>query len=99
MRFSLKALLILVTAIVLFCGYSQWRRQDILKECEYFKSQDIEIIVPNGWSDYIWQRRPSKALLITPSRHIYDEAMKVRLDKLGIKEIFWESAEVTSKPN
>jgi len=38
-RFNLAALLMLVTAIALFLGYAQWRRQSILREAEALETR------------------------------------------------------------
>jgi hypothetical protein len=57
-RFSLKAMLLLVTAIGLFLGYSQWRRQRMLAECRELQAKGAIVLLPSGFLDYFWQRRP-----------------------------------------
>jgi hypothetical protein len=59
-RFSLRALLILVTALGLFCGYSQWRRHHLLRTCSMLEQRGISIQLPSSWQDRVWQRLPSR---------------------------------------
>jgi hypothetical protein len=60
-RFSLKTLFAVSTAIVLFLGYSQWRRQNILRESEQFREIGVTVHVPSESFDYVWQRRATSA--------------------------------------
>jgi hypothetical protein len=57
-RFSLRLLILLVTAVGLFLGYSQYRRREIQKVCEGLKADGYVFAVPQKWHDYIWQRKP-----------------------------------------
>lgn len=57
-RFSLRALLILVTVVGLFLGYSQWRRQRMIRRCQWYASQGYFLDLPNDIRDWIWQRMP-----------------------------------------
>jgi hypothetical protein len=58
-RFSIRGLLVLVTAIVLFLGFSQYRRREILKVVADLKSDDYVFPVKDNWFDrYVWQRKP-----------------------------------------
>ena len=59
-RISLRGLLILVTAIVLFMGWSQYRRRTILEQSKDLKEDGYVFAVPDTWYDaVIWQRKPS----------------------------------------
>jgi hypothetical protein len=61
-RISLRGLLLLVTAIGLFLGAREWRRQSVLKLCEEIKYDPLLGIYvtdfPNDWRDSIWQSGP-----------------------------------------
>jgi hypothetical protein len=58
-RFSLKSLLMLVTVVGLFFGYSQWRRHRIIQEADEINRQGILTAeLPNEFIDMIWQRQP-----------------------------------------
>jgi hypothetical protein len=48
-RFSLKALLILVTAVGLFFGYAQWRRLQLLEECDELVAAGANVRVEDSW--------------------------------------------------
>lgn len=85
MRFSLKALLIVVTGLALFCGYSHCRRQEILRkvnELETLSGGTVE--VPNEWQDLLWQRHPTYSNIA----ECCNEYVR-RCDELGIKEQHW----------
>jgi hypothetical protein len=57
-KFSLRLLILLVTALGLFLGYSQYRRREILKVCVELEKANYAFVVPSKWHDLIWQRRP-----------------------------------------
>jgi hypothetical protein len=85
-RFSLTSLLIVSTAIVLFLGYSQWRRQLILRRVDELTTRTYASVeVPNNWIDLVWQRRP-----ISSHVYVYSPEWKVTCDELGIKKIEWQ---------
>jgi hypothetical protein len=63
-RFSIRGLLILVTAIVLFLGFSQYRRREILKVAAQLKDEGYVFEVPDSWHDRIFQRKPTVARII-----------------------------------
>ncbi len=56
MRFSLKALLMLVTALVLLLCYAQHRRRWILATSDELTREGFVFIVPDAWHDSFWQR-------------------------------------------
>ena len=60
-RFSLRGLILAVTAIGLFLGYSQYRRQEILKAYKELHDYGYSSFagVPNAWHDHLWQRQPN----------------------------------------
>jgi hypothetical protein len=84
MRFSLKALLILVTVLGLFLGYSQRHRRAILSEAVYLRGQGIELVVPGAWSDWLWQSKPTEAYV---RRRIRTQALAERLFRLGVRRV------------
>src|SRR4051812_40277664 len=57
MRFSLKALLILVTAFAVFFGYSLHRRQRMIHARELLRNAGVYVELPNEPIDWIWQRK------------------------------------------
>ncbi len=60
MRFSLKAILLLVTFLAVFLGYSQCRRQNILRQVKEIEQLGGQVTLPNELRDYLWQRYPTK---------------------------------------
>jgi hypothetical protein len=56
-RFSLRALLKVATALILFLGYSQWRRNWIHEECQALMTLGVDIVLPNELRDNFWQDR------------------------------------------
>jgi hypothetical protein len=58
-RFSLRALLIVATALILLLGYSQWRRRNILQACEKLVRDGYQFPVSDTWKDYLWQQKPT----------------------------------------
>jgi hypothetical protein len=57
-RISLRGLILLVTCLSLFLGYSQYGRNEILKACAELKRDKFIFSVPNEWYDRFWQRKP-----------------------------------------
>jgi hypothetical protein len=79
-RFSLRALLILVTAMALFLGYSQWWRHSIRTLVKELGTIGVDIayrpppmvsaetgVLPNEFRDELWQRAPT-----TASIHVFE---------------------------
>jgi hypothetical protein len=64
LRINLRGLLILVTAVVLFLGYGQYRRQWILKVCAELEKDAYVFQIPNECHDSIWQRKPSVGIVV-----------------------------------
>ena len=62
-RFSLRGLILLVTAVGLFLGARDWRKREVLKLCDQLQkdanADRYMFDVPNSWHDYIWQRKPT----------------------------------------
>jgi hypothetical protein len=46
------------TVLIVFIGFSQWRRQRIIDKGRWFATQGFELDIPNGFRDLIWQRMP-----------------------------------------
>jgi hypothetical protein len=68
-RISLRALILLVTAIGLYLGAREWRRQSVEKLCAQIE-EDSRLdgyiyILPNDWLDKLWQRKPIMAKTYT----------------------------------
>jgi hypothetical protein len=72
MRFSLKAMLLLVTALGVFLGYNQWRRRGILDLSKQLDGEGYFVTVPSEWSDYIWQRNPFVGYIRVPQWAVVD---------------------------
>jgi hypothetical protein len=80
-RFSLRGALILLTAVGLLLGYSQWRRNFILSQVDSLKAEGVELEAPHTWRDLVWQRPPASAY-----DWAYSKQIEERLDNLGVKE-------------
>ena len=63
-RYSLRVLILLVTATVLFLGFSQYRRREILKVCDELRKDGYVFSVPNDLRDQLWQRIPTVASVV-----------------------------------
>ncbi len=101
MRFSLKAMLALVTVFGLLLGYSQWRRQMILSLSRFLDERGLSVPVPSSWLDQVWQRTPRRAVVRHPAysqtsldaqtvglmTFVVDDEMKDALNELGIAEV------------
>jgi hypothetical protein len=83
-RFSLASLLIVSTAIVLFFGYSQWRRQNILRQAAQFERRGARIALPASYGDYLWQRHPRSATIY------YTKIRSIALDSQGLIRQLYE---------
>ena len=57
-RFSLRGLILLVTALGLFLAVSQSRRREIHATAEQLRKESFEFVVADSLRDLIWQRRP-----------------------------------------
>src|SRR5215216_4196105 len=76
-RFSLRALLIAATVLILFLGYSQSRRQRIIRRCEWFGKQGFYLDVPNDFTDWIWQGMPKHGHLSTYNYGVLFHGLRV----------------------
>ena len=85
-RFSLAGLLLVTTAIAAFLGYSQWRRQNILRQVEAIEQLGGRVNLPNGYADVLWQRRPRRGYIAS---HFGDEenaeAIKGDMREVGVR--------------
>src|SRR5688572_27431698 len=96
-RFSLRALLIVATALILFLGYSQIRRRDILRQVDEIRRLGSIVELPQGPIDYLWQRRPTRGTAIIPvtmtsaSKAEHDGELQYdlinRMQAVGVQEI------------
>jgi hypothetical protein len=51
-------MLILITALAIFFGYSQSRRRQIFQASKELEKYGYIVDLPNDWRDYIWQGEP-----------------------------------------
>jgi hypothetical protein len=58
-RFSLRMLILLVTAAVLLLAYSQHRRREIMKASQSLRDYGYSLSLANAWHDRLWQRLPA----------------------------------------
>jgi hypothetical protein len=63
-RFSLSALLVLLTALALFIGLSQARRRSILKETDALRNAGANVPISDTWWDKVWLRIPDEASVV-----------------------------------
>ncbi len=63
-RFSLRLLIVLVSALALFLGYSQYRRREILNVCAELQAEGYVFPIPDAWHDRLWQRKPVVGTII-----------------------------------
>jgi hypothetical protein len=93
-KFSLRALILIVTALAAFFGYSQYRRLSIRRECEALSQMGVKVALQNDLRDQLWQRVPIATLsmssgelprldVIRRLRHINARRIVVTLDDVG----------------
>jgi hypothetical protein len=58
-RFSLRLLIVLVTAIAMLLGYGQHRRRQIHTACQELRDYGYACSTPSAWHDRLWQRQPT----------------------------------------
>ena len=85
-RFSLSFLLVIVTLVALFFGYSQYRRQRISRAHAELKTHGISGNEYNEWRDLIWQRPPEIVLVNTSTKLQEPNRVKECLYELGYSE-------------
>jgi hypothetical protein len=94
-RFSLAALLLLISAAAAFFGFAQWRRQRIIEQCESLRRDGVLVMLPSDAVDRIWQRNPTTAML-DPARFnlVIDwhmakdwERVQAQIKELGISDL------------
>jgi hypothetical protein len=83
-RFSLKFLFAVITLLIVFLGYSQWRRQRLLSEAQALKEQGMIVQLPDQWIDRLWQRVPAKANLLPYQKQ--ETILRERAKAMGVKE-------------
>src|SRR5262245_31639824 len=65
LRYSLKVLLIAVTALALLLGYETWRRKFILREYQSLTAEGVTISpIQDGW----WPTAPPAAVILFRSK-------------------------------
>jgi hypothetical protein len=96
MRFSLKTLLILVTALGLLLGYSQNRRRRMMRECELLREAGFYVELPRDFRDRLWQRKASGLSVSSETARMlfgggplkHREQLQTMADDLGLEK-FW----------
>jgi hypothetical protein len=96
-----------VTLVVMFFGYSQWRRQAILRMCDGLYEDGYSFDTPDDFRDMIWQRKPYLgqvkssgrilALMNTPdgiSPGLLSEEEATRLIRLGVADYSIKTSEL-----
>jgi hypothetical protein len=53
-RFKLATLFLLTAAISIVLGYTQWRRQNLLREIEWFEGRGIMVTVRDTGLSWLW---------------------------------------------
>ncbi|HEX6962724.1 MAG TPA: hypothetical protein VF175_12715 [Lacipirellula sp.] len=80
LRFSLAASLLLTAALAALLGANNWRRARMQHQVDALQAMDVDVKLPVGWIDSIWQRPPAKAYSA-----IYAPEVADRCDELGVK--------------
>ncbi len=62
-KYSLKSLLLVITAFVLALGYPLYWRHRIWTLCGELQEEGHVFTVPNEWQDNFWQRPPVVGLI------------------------------------
>ena len=92
-RFNLRTLFILATVVIALVGFSQWHRQQILRQVKEIRQLGGDVELPNDFRDYLWQRRPTRGTVtIGPwanANNVGDRAAEARdrLRSMGITDI------------
>lgn len=60
-RFNLRTLFIAIAFVAAFLGYTQWRRQHILREARELESQGFFLLWQDTWTHWIWPVIPKEA--------------------------------------
>jgi hypothetical protein len=68
-RFSLRTLFAVSSVIVLFLGFSQWRRGHIRSECEALQDLGVNLADANGRyqlsaDNWFWPNAPDRAVIV-----------------------------------
>jgi hypothetical protein len=58
MRFSVKLLLVLISAVAILLGLGQMRRQRIDKACRELEGYGVLMLQLADWQDDVWPRQP-----------------------------------------
>jgi hypothetical protein len=93
-QFGLKALVAFITLIALFLGYSQSRRQTILRECKALEADAVQFVLPDTLGDKIWQRFPTNFVVmikVTPDAEEDARIIRVRerLNRMGAQDVHY----------
>jgi hypothetical protein len=90
-RFSLRALLVVTTAIAIFFGYAVVRRRAILENCQVLRAKRVQFELPEAWQDSIWQRRPRNLVVETTTMpngsFEEDTRMRATLENMGYFDV------------
>src|SRR5687768_14474270 len=62
-RYSLRAVLCVLTLAAIVLGYSQWRRQQLLQRVEVLTNAGVTVYARQGWWTRAWMPIPRAARL------------------------------------
>jgi hypothetical protein len=62
-KFSIRAIFVVMTLLVVALAYGQWRRQNILKEVGHLEEAGVNVMLKRGWWTTAWLPSPQAAQL------------------------------------
>lgn len=62
-KFSLRAIFVLMTVVIVMLAFGQWRRQRILKEVRSLEAAGVNVMLKQGWWTSVWLPSPTSAQL------------------------------------
>jgi hypothetical protein len=88
-KYSLRFFLLFATAVTVFLGYSQIRRQKIWRDASEVEALGARVEMPNDLVDYLWQRRPTEGVVLIGSKADNKKSTQAmeKLYKMGISQI------------
>jgi hypothetical protein len=60
-RFTLQTLFVALTLAAALLGYTQWRRQRIMREARELEAQGFMLLWQDTWTNWIWPIVPKEA--------------------------------------
>ena len=62
-KYSIRAIFVIMTLLVVALGYGQWRRQRILEEVGSLEEAGVNVVLKRGWWTLAWLPSPQSAQL------------------------------------